>query len=144
MARDAISAERRQQLRELLHRLREQTVQDVETQIGRRLSDAGERAVEVVMDMEDLASKDLGDGVDYALLQMRYRTYKDIAEAFRRFEEGTYGVCEGCGTHIPLPRLQAEPFARLCVSCQEKTEAVDQVEREEQRFKTAYTKPRRR
>jgi DnaK suppressor protein len=143
MTRDPISAERRQQLRELLHRLREQTIQDVETQIGRQLSDSGARAVEVVMDMEDLATKDLGEGVDYALLQMRYRTYKDIADAFRRFEDGTYGVCEGCGTHIPLPRLQAEPFARLCVPCQQRAEAVEQVEREEQRFKTGYTAPRR-
>jgi DnaK suppressor protein len=143
MTRDPISAERQRQLRELLHRLREQTIQDVETQIGRKLSDSGARAVEVVMDMEDLAAKDLGEGVDYALLQMRYRTYKDIADAFRRFEEGTYGVCEGCGTHIPLPRLQAEPFARLCVPCQQQAEAVEQVEREEQRFKTGYTAPRR-
>ena len=141
MTQDSISAERRQHLRELLHRLREQTIQDVETQIGRQLSDSGARAVEIVLDMEDLASKDLGEGVDYALLQMRYRTYKDIAEAFRRFEEGTYGVCESCGSHIPLPRLEAEPFARRCVLCQEQAEAVDQVEREEQRFKTAYTKP---
>jgi DnaK suppressor protein len=144
MTKDPISAQRRQQLRELLHRLREQTVQDVETQIGRRLSDSGARAVEVVMDMEDLASKDLGEGVDYALLEMRYRTYKDIADAFRRLEEGTYGVCEGCRAHIPVPRLEAEPFARLCVPCQEKAEAVDQVEREEQRFKTSYTKPGKR
>ena len=140
MPPDAISAERKQQLRELLHRLREQTVQDVEAQIGRHLSDAGARSVEVVLDREDQASKDLGEGVDYALLQMRYRTYKDIADAFRRFEAGTYGVCENCGTHIPLPRLEAEPFARLCVPCQENAEAVEKVEREEQRFKTSYTK----
>ncbi len=143
MNEGAISAERQQQLRELLHRLREQTIQDVETQIGRQLSDSGARAVEIVMDMEDLASKDLGEGVDYALLEMRYRTYKDIADAFRRLEDGTFGVCEGCGTHIPLPRLQAEPFARLCVPCQEKAEAVEKVEHEEQRFKTAYTQPRK-
>jgi DnaK suppressor protein len=144
MTRGPISAKRREELRVLLHRLREQTIQDIETQIGRRLSESGARAVEVVMDMEDLASKDLGEGVDYALLEMRYRTYKDIADAFRRLEEGTYGVCEQCGSHIPLPRLQAEPFAKLCVPCQQQAEAVEQVEREEKRFKTAYTKPRTR
>jgi DnaK suppressor protein len=141
MTQDAIGSERRRQLRELLHQLRERTIQDVETQIGRRLSDSGARAVEIVMDMEDLASKELGEGVDYALLQMRYRTYKDIADAFRRFEAGTYGACEGCGSQIPLARLQVEPFAKLCVPCQEQAEAVERVEREEQRFKTAYTKP---
>jgi DnaK suppressor protein len=144
MTRDAISAARRQQLRELLHRLREQTIQDVETQIGRRLSEPGARAVEIVMDVADLASKDLGEGVDYALLEIRYRTYKDIADAFRRLEAGTYGICETCGSHIPLSRLQVEPFARLCVPCQQQAEAVEQVEREEKRFKTAYTKPPRR
>jgi DnaK suppressor protein len=144
MTRGPISAKRREELRGLLHRLREQTIQDIEAQIGRRLSESGARAVEVVMDMEDLASKDLGEGVDYALLEIRYRTYKDIADAFRRLETGTYGVCADCGLDIPLPRLQAEPFAKLCVPCQQQTEAVEQVEREEKRFKTAYTKPRTR
>lgn len=143
MSAKAISGNRREELRVLLHRLREQTIQDIESQIGRRLVPEG-REVDIVMDIEDLASKDLGEGVDYAVLEIRYRTYKDIADAFRRLEDGTYGVCEQCGSDIPVPRLQAEPFARLCVPCQQKFEALEQVEREEKRFHTAYTKPRTR
>jgi DnaK suppressor protein len=139
-----MSPERREELRALLHAVREQTVNDIEEQIGRRLAGPGGTGADVVMDVEDLASKNLGEGVDYALLEMRYRTYKDIAEAFRRLEEGTYGRCESCDTPIPVARLKAEPFARLCVPCQDQAEKVDKVEREEQRFQTSHTQPKRR
>jgi DnaK suppressor protein len=138
-----MSLERQEELRALLHTVREQTIRDIEEQIGRRLAGPGETGSDVVMDMEDLASKNLGDGVDYALLEMRYRTYKDIADAFRRVEEATYGRCESCDTAIPLPRLKAEPFARLCVPCQDRREQLERVEREEQRFQTSHTNPPR-
>jgi DnaK suppressor protein len=45
-----------------------------------------------------------------------------IDEALRMIEEGTYGKCEICGQAIPESRLQAVPFAKLCVPCQEKDE----------------------
>jgi RNA polymerase-binding protein DksA len=45
-----------------------------------------------------------------------------IEEALARIEEGTYGVCEGCGGKIALPRLRALPHARLCIECKEKEE----------------------
>lgn len=141
MTRTGMSPERQEELRVLLHAVRERTVHDIEEQIGRRLAGPGD---DVVMDIEDLASKNLGEGVDYALLEMRYRTYKDIADAFRRLEEHRYGRCERCETAIPIARLKAEPFARLCVPCQEQTEAVEIVEREEQRFQTSHTQPKRR
>jgi DnaK suppressor protein len=143
MTRARISPERQEELRALLRTVREQTIRDIEAQIGRRLAGPGETGSDVVMDMEDLAIKNLGDGVDYALLEMRYRTYKDIADAFRRLENGTYGHCESCDTAIPIARLKAEPFARLCVPCQDKTEQLERVEREEQRFQTSHTTPPR-
>lgn len=44
-----------------------------------------------------------------------------IDEALKRIEEGAYGVCE-CGKVIPIKRLKALPFARLCIKCQEAVE----------------------
>jgi DnaK suppressor protein len=35
-----------------------------------------------------------------------------------RLAGGTYGICEGCGMPIPLPRLRALPVARSCMPCQ--------------------------
>jgi len=44
----------------------------------------------------------------------------DIEHALKKFEEGTYGLCDSCGQHIGENRLEALPQASLCVSCKAK------------------------
>jgi RNA polymerase-binding protein DksA len=41
----------------------------------------------------------------------------DVEHALRRMDDGTYGTCERCGREIALERLEAVPFARLCIEC---------------------------
>jgi RNA polymerase-binding transcription factor DksA len=50
------------------------------------------------------------------------RTLLEIKEALGRMYRGDYGVCESCGLPIALGRLEAMPYARLCVSCKQKEE----------------------
>ncbi|GAA3933976.1 TraR/DksA family transcriptional regulator [Microbacterium soli] len=45
---------------------------------------------------------------------------RSIDDALRRWDAGTYGVCARCGRPIPAGRLEARPFAELCVPCAEK------------------------
>lgn len=40
-----------------------------------------------------------------------------VEEALGRIDAGTYGTCEGCGTAIPVARLDALPHTKLCVEC---------------------------
>ncbi len=42
--------------------------------------------------------------------------------ALRRIAEGTFGECENCGEPINAKRLEAVPWARFCIKCQEKHE----------------------
>lgn len=42
-----------------------------------------------------------------------------IEQALGRMERGEYGRCENCGRQIPFERLEALPFASLCIDCQE-------------------------
>ena len=46
-----------------------------------------------------------------------------IDGALKRIEDGSYGQCEECGTKIPKPRLEAIPYAALCVQCASQQEA---------------------
>jgi RNA polymerase-binding transcription factor len=46
----------------------------------------------------------------------------EIQHALDRLEEGTYGNCVHCGEIIPRKRLQAVPWARYCIDCQEQVE----------------------
>lgn len=40
-----------------------------------------------------------------------------VERALTKMDLGTYGVCERCGTPIPLERLEALPWAILCIDC---------------------------
>lgn len=42
-----------------------------------------------------------------------------IMEAFQRLEEGTFGLCIGCGGEIPFERLFVMPEAGVCGACGE-------------------------
>ena len=46
----------------------------------------------------------------------------EIEEALKRFDQNTYGVCGMCEKTIAKARLEAVPFARLCVDCQSNVE----------------------
>lgn len=45
---------------------------------------------------------------------------EQVDAALARVDDGTYGVCAGCGKKIPQGRLQIRPFAEYCVACAEK------------------------
>ncbi len=47
---------------------------------------------------------------------------KQVNDALRRFESGTYGLCLECGQPIDPARLKAIPYAELCMDCQRKRE----------------------
>jgi DnaK suppressor protein len=42
---------------------------------------------------------------------------EEIDRALAGIAAGSYGVCESCGTTIPVERLEAVPHARFCVLC---------------------------
>jgi RNA polymerase-binding protein DksA len=45
-----------------------------------------------------------------------------IDEALAKIDKGTYGTCDKCGGPIAEARLDALPYATLCIKCQERAE----------------------
>ena len=43
----------------------------------------------------------------------------EIERALKKIAQGKYGICEMCGKEIHAERLEAKPFARLCIKCRE-------------------------
>ncbi len=41
----------------------------------------------------------------------------DVEAAIVKLDNGTFGICEGCGQPIAPDRLEAKPAARLCMEC---------------------------
>jgi DnaK suppressor protein len=89
-----------------------------------------------VSDDGDFADVAFRDAIQAAKLTRHQSQLRDIDEALRKIEEGTYGICDECEEDIPLGRLNALPFALRCVDCQEKHEMMSSSEREEKVFPT--------
>jgi DnaK suppressor protein len=45
---------------------------------------------------------------------------RDVERAIAKMDAGTYGTCESCGKLIALERLEALPWAVLCIDCKQK------------------------
>jgi RNA polymerase-binding transcription factor DksA len=56
--------------------------------------------------------------LDEGLEEGAKETLVEIDAALQRNEAGTYGICEGCGKPIDAARLNAIPWARLCIDDQ--------------------------
>ena len=45
---------------------------------------------------------------------------RDVERALTKMETGTFGICERCGLNISSERLEALPWAELCIDCKQR------------------------
>lgn len=48
---------------------------------------------------------------------------RDVTEALRRIDDGSYGSCAGCGRALPIERLEVLPQVCRCAACLESAQA---------------------
>jgi RNA polymerase-binding protein DksA len=69
--------------------------------------------------LADHASEMVDRELDESLEDNAEQLVQDIDRALEKIDDGTYGKCERCGQTIPQERLDAVPYATLCVSCRQ-------------------------
>jgi DnaK suppressor protein len=70
----------------------------------------------------DAATATLGREIDYTLGENSEQVLGEINDALERIEQGTYGACIVCGREIGEERLEAYPWASLCIDDARKAE----------------------
>jgi len=129
--------EERQQRRDVLQRMllgkRQEIMREIEGNLGQSLTEDQQRRLESARDVGDQALMDLDRELGISLMEMRNRKRQAIDEALTRLNEGTYGICAECGIEVSEKRLEAVPFAKLCVQCQSRQELLEKIEKEEDR-----------
>jgi DnaK suppressor protein len=73
-------------------------------------------------DSADAAFDSGSEEIASQLAELEARELSKIERALLRMKQGTYGVCEGCQTKIPVARLNALPYSTTCVRCQREME----------------------
>jgi len=88
---------------------------------GTLAEDAGE---ETAYDnhLADTATETYDRELDYTLEENSEQILGEIDAALKRIEDGTYGICTNRGEQIPVERLEARPYATLCIDCQRERE----------------------
>jgi DnaK suppressor protein len=66
-------------------------------------------------ELADHASDTLDREMDESLDANAGEILREIGVALQRIDDGTYGTCSACGADIPVERLDAVPYATLCV-----------------------------
>ena len=90
--------------------------------------DALRQALKGDMSYLETSQEQVGDEVDAALdtaageassqlADMESRELAEIETALTRLKDGSYGKCEECTKPIAAARLQALPYATLCINC---------------------------
>jgi DnaK suppressor protein len=103
--------------------------------------------------ISDTTQNDIGDSVDEAsrsierellfeLSDNERTTLDQIEAALRKMDKGTYGLCESCQKPVAKARLDALPFARYCINCQNSAETAPGGEVEGPNFGAIGEEPR--
>ena len=77
---------------------------------------------ESTQDIADKAANSYTKEFLFSLSNSERQVLLQVDDALSRIESRKYGVCASCEDALNLKRLQAVPWATLCLSCQEEEE----------------------
>ena len=78
---------------------------------------------EATQDVADKAANSYTKEFLFSLSNTERDTLQQVDEALARIEARRFGVCAACEDDMNAKRLEAVPWARLCLACQEKQES---------------------
>ena len=112
-----------------LKEVRSELEHDIE-QLSSELRNAQDDLVDLMRDSGDGAGDDQADAgaktyereQEISLANNARDMLEQSEHALQRLDDGTYGICESCGSPIGKLRLQAAPRATLCMPCKMKQE----------------------
>uniref|UniRef100_A0A7C4NT44 RNA polymerase-binding protein DksA n=1 Tax=Thermodesulfobacterium geofontis TaxID=1295609 RepID=A0A7C4NT44_9BACT len=111
--------------KQLLLKRREEILKEV-METKKELTEIGEP----LPDALDQATRESNLAFELRLRDREQKLLKKIEKALRKIEEGTYGICEACGTEIDEKRLIARPEATLCIDCKRAQERMERIKGE--------------
>ncbi len=107
----------RERLLSLRARLRGDVNTMADAALKKSRSDANGDLSSMPIHMADIGSDNFEQEFTLSLMESDEDMLGRIEVSLERLEDGTYGQCEECGVRIPKARLNAIPYATLCIKC---------------------------
>ena len=105
----------------------EQLLSEQKSQIISKLVASSEDFKEIVegmdpKDLADIASDDIDRKMIEVIGSQELKRLKSIDAALTRIKQEKYGICMKCSKLIPQARLEAIPYALMCIECKTEEE----------------------
>ncbi len=95
---------------------------ELRTNVSRNEQDGRTADLDTAQDIADRASSSYQKEFLFHQSSSERQLLQMVEAALSRIREGTFGECISCGNEINSKRLEAVPWTRYCIACQEKLE----------------------
>lgn len=113
--KEGVKKDKIKYFRQILEKRRDELTRGYRRDVSKSLSDVDDG----IEDYVDYAVSSYTKEFLLSLSDLERRQLHLVERALRRLEEGDFGVCQECGEEINEKRLEAVPWARHCIRCQE-------------------------
>jgi DnaK suppressor protein len=100
----------------------EERQRELRQNVSRTEQDGRSADLDTAQDIADRASSSYQKEFLFHQSSSERQTLQMVESALNRIREGTFGECISCGNEINAKRLEAVPWTRYCIDCQEKME----------------------
>src|SRR5258706_14284770 len=100
----------------------EERQQTLRRTVSRTEEDGRVADLETAQDIADKAASSYTKEFLFSQSNNERQLLAQVEEALGRIREGTFGECANCGKDMNPKRLEAVPWAKYCIECQEKME----------------------
>src|SRR5207302_4177948 len=100
----------------------EERQQQLKRNVSRTEQDGRAADEDTAQDIADRAANSYNKEFLFHLSNNERQLLQMVEGALSRIREGTFGECISCGKEINSKRLEAVPWTRHCIECQEKLE----------------------
>ena len=100
----------------------EERQQELRRIVSKNVQEGRDADVETAQDIADKAANSYTKEFLFSQSNNERQLLGLVEEALARIREGTFGECVNCGNEINAKRLEAVPWTRYCIDCQEKME----------------------
>ncbi|HMK29555.1 MAG TPA: TraR/DksA family transcriptional regulator [Terriglobales bacterium] len=111
----------KKRLEQFKKRLEERQL-ELRRQVSNRQQDGRNQGEDVAQDIADKAASSYNKEFLFTQSTNERQLLGMVESALTRIREGSFGECVSCGKEINAKRLEAVPWTRYCIECQEKLE----------------------
>lgn len=106
-----------------LEEMKEKIINDVEQTLSEMTTQNGN-----IPDPNDRATVESDRNFELRIRDRERKLMNKIEEALGRIDDGSYGICDGCGEDIAVKRLEARPVAKFCIDCKTQQEQREKAQ----------------